>query len=120
MHKDRVVGAAKELKGNIKEQVGKAVGDAKLEVDGKADQVEGKIRNAVGGLKDAIKQKLVAPAEDRRWLDRPFLKAIRPETIRNGAFGVWQRIGRLFPSANAEHAQFRMIALPLSKAETNK
>ena len=32
MDKDRVAGSAKEIKGTIKQAVGKAVGDAKLEV----------------------------------------------------------------------------------------
>ena len=35
--------------------VGKAAGDAKLEAEGKADKVEGKVQNAVGGLKDTLK-----------------------------------------------------------------
>jgi len=56
MDKDRIAGAAKELKGSIKVAVGKAVGDAKLQSDGRADKIEGKIQNAVGGLKDAMKQ----------------------------------------------------------------
>ena len=56
MDKDRIAGAAKEVKGSIKETLGKAVGDAKLQSDGKADKVEGKIQNAVGGLKDALKK----------------------------------------------------------------
>ena len=55
MDKDRVVGSAKVVKGKIKEAVGKAVGDAKLESEGKADKIEGRVQNAVGGLKDAIK-----------------------------------------------------------------
>jgi uncharacterized protein YjbJ (UPF0337 family) len=55
MDKDRIAGAAKELKGSIKETLGKAVGDAKLQSDGKADKIEGKVQNAVGGLKDALK-----------------------------------------------------------------
>ena len=55
MNKDRIAGAAKEIKGSIKETVGKAVGDTKLEADGKADKVEGKVQNAIGGLKDALK-----------------------------------------------------------------
>jgi uncharacterized protein YjbJ (UPF0337 family) len=55
MDKDRVVGAAKEIKGSVKETVGKALGDAKLQSDGKADKVEGKVQNAIGGLKDALK-----------------------------------------------------------------
>ena len=58
MDKDRVVGSAKVVKGKIKAAVGKAVGDAKLESEGgKADKIEGKVQNAVGGLKDAIKEK---------------------------------------------------------------
>lgn len=57
MDKDRVIGSAKVVKGKIKEAVGKAVGDAKLESEGKADKFEGKVQNAVGGIKDVIKQK---------------------------------------------------------------
>jgi uncharacterized protein YjbJ (UPF0337 family) len=55
MNKDRIAGSAKEIKGSIKETVGKAVGDTKLQSDGKADKVEGKVQNAIGGLKDALK-----------------------------------------------------------------
>jgi uncharacterized protein YjbJ (UPF0337 family) len=32
------------------------MGDAKLESDGKADKIEGKVQNAIGGLKDALKE----------------------------------------------------------------
>ena len=46
MDKDRIAGAAKEIKGSIKETIGKATGDAKLEAEGKADKVEGKVQNA--------------------------------------------------------------------------
>ena len=55
MDKDRVAGSAKKIKGSIKEVVGKAAGDAKLEAEGKADKDEGKVQNAVGGLKDTLK-----------------------------------------------------------------
>ena len=57
MDKDRVIGSAKVVKGKIKEAVGKAVGDAKLEARGKADKIEGKVQNAVGGLKDTLRGK---------------------------------------------------------------
>jgi uncharacterized protein YjbJ (UPF0337 family) len=57
MDKDRILGSAKEVKGKVKEAVGKAVGDSKLEAEGTADKIEGKVQNAVGGLKDAIKGK---------------------------------------------------------------
>ena len=55
--KDRIVGSAKVVKGKVKEAAGKAVGDAKLEAQGKADKIEGKVQNAVGGIKDTLKGK---------------------------------------------------------------
>ncbi len=55
--KDRVEGSAKNLGGKAKEAFGKAVGDSKTESEGKSDQVEGKVRNAVGGVKDALRGK---------------------------------------------------------------
>jgi uncharacterized protein YjbJ (UPF0337 family) len=55
MNKDRIVGSGKQIKGSIKEAVGKLVGDAKLQLDGKADQVEGKAQNLVGTLKESLK-----------------------------------------------------------------
>ena len=55
--KDRIIGSAKVVKGNVKEAAGKAVGDTKLEAQGKADKIEGKVQNAVGGIKDALKGK---------------------------------------------------------------
>jgi uncharacterized protein YjbJ (UPF0337 family) len=57
MDKDRIQGSAKEMKGTIKEVAGKATGDAKLQADGKADKTAGKIQNAVGGVKDALRGK---------------------------------------------------------------
>jgi uncharacterized protein YjbJ (UPF0337 family) len=57
MDKDRIAGSAKQMKGAAKEAVGKVTGDAKLQADGKADKAAGKIQNAVGGLKDAVKSK---------------------------------------------------------------
>jgi uncharacterized protein YjbJ (UPF0337 family) len=58
MDKDRVEGAAKNLGGKVKEGVGKVTGDAKLKSEGKADQVAGKVQNAVGGAKDAVRDAL--------------------------------------------------------------
>jgi uncharacterized protein YjbJ (UPF0337 family) len=55
MDKDRIVGSAKVVKGKLKVAVGKSVGDSKLEAEGETEKVEGKIQNAVGGIKDAIR-----------------------------------------------------------------
>jgi uncharacterized protein YjbJ (UPF0337 family) len=54
---DRIEGAAKNIGGKIKEGVGKMTGDTKMQADGKADQVEGKVQNTVGGVKDSIRDK---------------------------------------------------------------
>ena len=56
MNKDRIAGSAKEVKGSIKETIGKAAGDAKLESEGKSDKIAGKVQNAIGGIKDALKE----------------------------------------------------------------
>ena len=56
MDKDRIAGVAKEVKGSVKEAVGKVVGDAKLQSDGKAERAAGKIQNAVGGMKDTVRE----------------------------------------------------------------
>ncbi|MBS0533207.1 MAG: CsbD family protein [Proteobacteria bacterium] len=58
MNKDRIEGSFKQAKGKVKEAAGELTGDAKLQGEGKADQVEGKVQNAVGGAKDKIKEAL--------------------------------------------------------------
>ena len=55
MNKDRVEGAAKTVSGNVKESVGKLTGDQKTVAAGQAEQKAGKVQNAVGGLKDTVR-----------------------------------------------------------------
>ena len=57
MDKDRVKGSATNLGGKVKEGAGDVTGDKKLKSEGFVDQVKGKVQNAVGGIKDAIKGK---------------------------------------------------------------
>ena len=57
MDRDRIKGSAKQVKGAVKEVAGKALGDAKLQGEGKADKTAGKIQNAVGGIKDTLRGK---------------------------------------------------------------
>jgi len=57
MDKDRVKGSVKQAAGAIKETVGKITGDVKLQADGEADKTSGKIQNAIGGVKDALRGK---------------------------------------------------------------
>ena len=56
--KDRVVGSMKQVKGAAKQAVGMAVGDEKLAREGAADKTEGRVQNALGGVKDTIKEAL--------------------------------------------------------------
>ncbi len=55
MDKDRIIGSAKEIKGAVKEAVGKVTGDKKTQAEGVAEKAAGKVQNAVGGVKDAAK-----------------------------------------------------------------
>ena len=61
MDKDRIAGSIKEVKGAAKEAIGKVVGDAKLESDGKTEKAVGKVQNAVGGVKDAVRDSVKKP-----------------------------------------------------------
>jgi len=56
MDQDRSEGSMKTIKGRVKEGLGKAVGDSKLEAEGKMDKAEGRIQNAVGGMKDSLRK----------------------------------------------------------------
>ena len=55
MDNDRAEGSMKTIKGRVKEGLGKALGDTKLETEGKMDKAEGKIQNTIGGIKDALR-----------------------------------------------------------------
>jgi uncharacterized protein YjbJ (UPF0337 family) len=57
MDKDRVKGSATNISGKAKEAAGDLTGDSKLQSEGKMDQGKGKVQNAIGGIKDAIKGK---------------------------------------------------------------
>ena len=57
MDKDRIKGSAQQAKGAVKEAAGKVFGDKKLETEGKTDKAAGKVQNAIGGLKDAVRGK---------------------------------------------------------------
>ena len=58
MHKDTVKGAAKEATGSIKQAVGKATGDERLQAEGATEKTVGKVQKGVGELKDAARDAL--------------------------------------------------------------
>lgn len=53
---DRIEGGLKKMGGDIKEGAGKILGDEKMKREGQADQREGKIQNAWGGVKDKARE----------------------------------------------------------------
>lgn len=58
MDKDRIKGTAEQVKGSLKEAVGKVTGNEKLEIEGKAEQIAGKTQAGIGKAKDAARDAL--------------------------------------------------------------
>lgn len=63
MDKDRVEGKVKDIAGRVERQVGEWTGDKESQVKGAAKQVEGKVQNAWGKTKDAVKKPSVNQAD---------------------------------------------------------
>ena len=55
MDKDRVKGKMKDVGGRIERQAGEWTGNEKMQGEGAAKQVEGKVQNTVGKVKDAAR-----------------------------------------------------------------
>ena len=58
MDKDRVEGIGHQIKGAIKEGVGKITGDTQTQAEGAAEKTGGKVQNTVGGVKDSARDAL--------------------------------------------------------------
>lgn len=56
MDKDEIKGKAKDISGRVERQVGEWTGDKGAQAEGAAKQVEGKIQNAWGKAKDAVRK----------------------------------------------------------------
>lgn len=53
---DKIKGAANEAAGNVKQAVGKATDNPKLEAEGMLQERKGEAQQAVGNAKDAVKK----------------------------------------------------------------
>lgn len=51
---DRASGKLHEVKGDIKEEIGKATNDPDLEVSGKAEKQVGKVQTLIGRVEKAV------------------------------------------------------------------
>ena len=52
--KDKIQGGLHEVKGSIKEQVGKLANDRTLKVEGKAEKAAGQVQQRLGKAKDDV------------------------------------------------------------------
>jgi len=55
MDREHIKGAADKVKGTVKDTIGKATGDEKMEAEGKLDKAKGAAHNIAGDVKDAVR-----------------------------------------------------------------
>ena len=55
MDKDRTTGVGHQIKGSLKEGVGKLTGNERMQAEGRAEKLGGKVEEGVGKGKDAIR-----------------------------------------------------------------
>ncbi|SDX36542.1 CsbD family protein [Lysobacter enzymogenes] len=58
MDKNRIEGVAKQVKGSVKEAIGKMTGDKRIELEGMAEKNLGKAQAKSGELADKVRDKL--------------------------------------------------------------
>ncbi|MEK6423452.1 MAG: CsbD family protein [Burkholderia gladioli] len=58
MDKNRIEGAVKQVKGSIKEAIGKVTGDRPTQAEGVAEKTAGKVQSNAGKVSDAVKDQL--------------------------------------------------------------
>ncbi|MCB5408690.1 CsbD family protein [Pseudogemmobacter faecipullorum] len=53
---DKIKGLANEVTGNVKQAVGKATGNEKLQAEGARQELKGEAQQALGKAKDGVKK----------------------------------------------------------------
>jgi uncharacterized protein YjbJ (UPF0337 family) len=51
MHRDEIKGKVQQVKGEMKQGIGRATADERLRDEGRADEAEGEVREGVGTVK---------------------------------------------------------------------
>jgi uncharacterized protein YjbJ (UPF0337 family) len=64
MDREHVKGAADKAKGAVKDVAGKAMGDKKLQAEGKIDKAKGAAHETAGDIKDATRKASKTADED--------------------------------------------------------
>ena len=96
MNEDRITGAAKNLGGHVEEGLGRAAGDVKSQLQGKAKQVEGEIQELYGQAKEKAADAAEAVRETASEAEDFIRTTIeqRPYTTAAVALGIGYLIGR--------------------------
>ena len=97
MNEDRFVGNAKNLGGQMEEGLGRAAGDVKTQIQGKARQMEGALQDMYGQAKETAANAADAVRETASEAD-DFLRTTieqRPYTAAAVALGIGFLIGRI-------------------------
>jgi uncharacterized protein YjbJ (UPF0337 family) len=55
MDKDRIQGAGKQVKGTVKQAIGKVTGNKQTEVEGAAEKMVGNVQSKIGQAKDTVR-----------------------------------------------------------------
>lgn len=97
MNEDRLAGSAKELGGQVQEGFGRATGDVRTQLQGKAKQAEGTLQDLYGQAKDTATSAAQAINEGVDEADDFLRNAIEqhPYTTAAVALGIGFLIGRL-------------------------
>ena len=96
MNEDRFVGNAKNLGGQMEEGLGRAAGDVKTQIQGKARQMEGALQDMYGQAKETAANAAEVVRETAGDAD-DFLRTTieqRPYTAAAVALGIGFLIGR--------------------------
>src|SRR5262245_43281129 len=96
MNEDRVIGHAKNVGGRVEEGLGRATGDVKSQLQGKAKQVEGAAQDVYGQVKESAWDAVDAIRERASGAEH-FLRTTideRPYTAAAVALGIGYLIGR--------------------------
>lgn len=69
MNKDQVKGPVEQAKGKVKEIAGKTIGSKRLEAEGDAEQVAGKVQKTLGDAKSELQKRARLPYGAQRSYD---------------------------------------------------
>ncbi len=94
MNEDRLTGSAKSVGGQVEEGFGRATGDVKTQLQGKAKQMEGTLQDVYGQAKETAASAAEAIRERANEAEDVLRTTIRPYTTAAIALGIGYLIGR--------------------------